>query len=55
MYSVIEFESIDALLDHQEELERIFKDRMRYILRSDIDKSGQYYKLITKIAIICPN
>jgi hypothetical protein len=55
MYSIVQFDDMDTLIDHKVELEQIFKDRLRYTVKFDIEETDKYYVLRTKIATICPN
>lgn len=55
MYSMVEFDDMNSLLDHKVELEGIFKNKSKFIVKFDIEMSNNIYKLISKIATICPN
>lgn len=55
MYSVVEFDDMNSLLDHKVELEEIFKNRTRYTTKFDIEMAEDKYRLRTKIVTICPN
>lgn len=55
MYSVVEFDDMNSLLDHKVELEEIFKDKIRYVTKFDIEINNDKFTLRSKIATICPN